>query len=136
MKCSNCGFENPENAKFCGKCGRLIGPETTGPVQTVQKQTQVKNPGIAALLSFLISGAGQIYNGQLAKGIAAFITMTIGFIIAISTPSVMDPAMLLLILFMWIVILIVWIYWVYDAYNTAQKINRGEIKVDTISLTQ
>lgn len=29
----------------------------------------MKNPGIAAVLSFLITGLGQIYNGQIGKGI-------------------------------------------------------------------
>lgn len=24
MKCSNCGFENPEKSKFCGKCGKAL----------------------------------------------------------------------------------------------------------------
>jgi len=32
----------------------------------------VKNPGLAAILSFFICGLGQIYNGQIAKGIALF----------------------------------------------------------------
>jgi hypothetical protein len=29
----------------------------------------VKNPGTAAVLSFLITGLGRIYNGQVAKGL-------------------------------------------------------------------
>lgn len=24
MKCSNCGFENPEKSKYCGKCGKAL----------------------------------------------------------------------------------------------------------------
>ncbi len=24
MKCSYCGFENPEKSKFCGKCGKTL----------------------------------------------------------------------------------------------------------------
>ena len=30
MKCPNCGFENPEVAKFCGKCGTVIRTTQTG----------------------------------------------------------------------------------------------------------
>ncbi|HLB71703.1 MAG TPA: zinc ribbon domain-containing protein [Candidatus Methanoperedens sp.] len=30
MKCPNCGFENPEMAKFCGKCGTVIRTTQTG----------------------------------------------------------------------------------------------------------
>jgi TM2 domain-containing membrane protein YozV len=33
---------------------------------------QDKSPGVALLLSFLIVGAGQLYNGQIAKGILMF----------------------------------------------------------------
>jgi TM2 domain-containing membrane protein YozV len=32
----------------------------------------LKNPGLAAVLSFFISGLGQIYNGQIAKGVGLF----------------------------------------------------------------
>jgi hypothetical protein len=26
MKCSNCGFENPEGFAYCGKCGHKLAP--------------------------------------------------------------------------------------------------------------
>ncbi len=27
MKCFDCGFENPEKSKFCGKCGKALARE-------------------------------------------------------------------------------------------------------------
>ena len=36
-----------------------------------------KNPGLAAVLSFFYMGLGQIYNGQIAKGIAFIVGYSI-----------------------------------------------------------
>lgn len=60
-----------------------------------------KNPGVALLLSFLIVGAGQLYNGQVLKGIFMFIS-------AIA---------LWFLLMGWIVHLWSW----FDAYIVAKK---------------
>jgi TM2 domain-containing membrane protein YozV len=38
-----------------------------------------KNPGEAAVLSFLWTGLGQIYNGQLAKGIVTAVIYPLAF---------------------------------------------------------
>ena len=69
-----------------------------------------KNPGLAAVLSFFYMGLGQIYNGQILKGIAFFITYSISWLLIwffigfLTTP-------------------ILWIYGIYDAYKSAEKIN-------------
>ncbi|MEJ2625738.1 MAG: GYF domain-containing protein [Pseudolabrys sp.] len=62
-----------------------------------------KSPGIALLLSLLICGVGQMYNGQVGKGIL----MLVGCILA------------------WFILLgwIVWIWSMVDAYQTAKKMN-------------
>ncbi len=77
---------------------------------------QRKNEGLAAVLSFLFTGLGQIYNGQIGKGLAFIVP---GIVFAVT------------ILFLVGLILypVFWIYNIYDAYNTAKKINAGEIKV-------
>jgi TM2 domain-containing membrane protein YozV len=74
-----------------------------------------KSAGIAAVCSFLFTGLGQIYNGQIGKGILFVI---IGIILAFT------------ILFLIGIILypIFWVYNIYDAYSTAKKINAGLIK--------
>ncbi|KMO12172.1 GYF domain-containing protein [Methylobacterium platani] len=62
-----------------------------------------KSPGIALVLSLVICGIGQMYNGQVAKGIL----MLLGSIL------------------LWLVMLgwIVWIWSMIDAYQTAKAIN-------------
>jgi uncharacterized membrane protein YvbJ len=37
MKCSSCGFENEENAKFCKQCGAPLGAQQTQPPQYAQQ---------------------------------------------------------------------------------------------------
>ncbi|PHS08279.1 MAG: hypothetical protein COA78_12890 [Blastopirellula sp.] len=70
-----------------------------------------KNPGVAIVLSFFFFGLGQLYNGQIGKGI--FI-MFLAFIFA---------------LLIWVVIgiflLPVLYFWqLYDAYQSAEDYNR------------
>jgi TM2 domain-containing membrane protein YozV len=65
--------------------------------------TAQKSPGVALLLSLLICGVGQMYNGQIAKGIL----MLIGCILAWS------------FYLGWIV----WLWGMVDAYSTAKDMN-------------
>ena len=62
-----------------------------------------KSPGVALLLSLLICGVGQMYNGQVGKGIL----MLIGCIL------------------LWLAFLgwIIWIWSMIDAYQTAKGMN-------------
>jgi TM2 domain-containing membrane protein YozV len=82
MFCSACGANNDSNAKFCHACGQLVaGAPTTAPppvdhgsmrgATQTQVQPQVvtgKSPVVAAILSALIVGVGQFYNGDVKKG--------------------------------------------------------------------
>jgi len=104
--CQNCGAEIDLVAEICPKCGVRIAPP---PAVHVEK----KSEGIAAVCSFLFTGLGQIYNGQIGKGILFLI---IGVILAFS----------ILILIGLILYPIFWVYNIYDAYKTAQRINAGE----------
>jgi TM2 domain-containing membrane protein YozV len=69
-----------------------------------------KNPGLAAVLSFFYMGLGQIYNGQIAKGIAFIVFYSLSIV-------------LMLILIGFITTPILFIYGMYDAYKSAEKIN-------------
>ena len=117
--CANCGFEMPVTIKFCPECGH---PTDAAP--KVQNNTVVNsnaNPGLAAILSFLICGLGQIYLGLVKKGLILLIAAIIsGF--------------LTIILIGWVTFFIVWIYSIYDAYKSAQKIQSGIAVEDTIDL--
>jgi TM2 domain-containing membrane protein YozV len=64
---------------------------------------QIKNPGLAAIFSLFWPGAGQIYNGQVGKGIATMVVFWIT---------------------VWVFVgFVVQIWAVFDAYNQAKLIN-------------
>lgn len=62
-----------------------------------------KSPAVAVILSLLILGLGQIYNGEIGKGILFFVSN----------------------LLLWVVLLgwIIWIWAAVDAYQKAKRIN-------------
>lgn len=70
-----------------------------------------KNPGLAAVLSFLITGLGQIYNGQIGKGIGLLIAAAVS-------------AALCTVIIGFVFLPVIWIYGIYDAYKTTEKLNR------------
>jgi TM2 domain-containing membrane protein YozV len=70
-----------------------------------------KNPGLAAVLSFFYMGLGQIYNGQIGKGIAFIVAYTISIVLIFIIIGIITTPIL-------------FIYGMYDAYKSAEKINR------------
>lgn len=73
-------------------------------------QQPPKNPTLAAILSFLINGLGQVYNGQIGKGILIFVVQIIN-------------VLLMSIVIGFITTPIVWIWSIYDAYKVATRLN-------------
>lgn len=84
-----------------------------------------KSPIIAAVTSFFIPGLGQVYNGDLIKGLAFIIIGTILVLLAFVfiIPALMAPILLVFVLVLSIPYLVFWTYNIYDAYRTAEKIN-------------
>jgi len=103
MFCSKCGAENPDGARFCGKCGAAMAAAAPtpapGPADTVRggggaapapvvvnnsgsgmstATPTGKTPWVATLLSFFISGLGQLYNGDFKKGAVMFVGAVLG----------------------------------------------------------
>ncbi|MCJ7638298.1 MAG: hypothetical protein MUO70_00185 [Euryarchaeota archaeon] len=74
-----------------------------------------KNPGVAAVLSFFWAGLGQIYNGQLAKGI--------GFMVLYAF-----SVLLIFVLIGLLLAPIVWLIGMWDAYHTAQQYNERQLQ--------
>ncbi len=69
-----------------------------------------KNPTTATILSFFIMGLGQIYNGQIGKGVMFVILYVISWVL------------------MWVVVgfittPILWIWGMVDANKSAKRIN-------------
>ena len=75
----------------------------------------MKSSGLAVVLSFFISGLGQIYNGQIAKGL--------GFLFA-----VIVSWLLTFLIIGWLPLLIFWIWSMVDAYKSAERINAGSAR--------
>jgi len=104
MYCPNCGAElQYENAEVCPTRGvRIKNPPAPA--------DEFKSTGIAAIASFVIPGLGQIYCGEIGRGIL----ILIGFVIACLT---------IIILIGIILAPIVWVWNIYDAYTLATSIN-------------
>lgn len=97
-------------------------------------ETAKPNPGVAAVLSFVFSGLGQIYNGEIKKGL---------LLIALSTVSMLAIIIGAVLIGYWlrfpftnkqglfigialflsgiIVVMVVGIYSIFDAYKVANK---------------
>lgn len=93
-----------------------------------------QNPGVAAVLSFVFNGLGQIYNGQIAKGLVIILVSSIAMIIMLVgavfmghfiitdfsyPPEFMIGSIMLIVGISATIVLS--IYNIYDAYYTAQK---------------
>jgi TM2 domain-containing membrane protein YozV len=132
MYCSGCGASVNDSQNFCPYCGRAAGTNysavatatpasapapATEVVQTTIRTTREviviespKSPGLAAVLSFFWAGLGQIYNGEIGKGVVLMILHAISWI-------------MIMILVGLITTPILWIYGMIDAYKTAEMIN-------------
>ena len=121
MFCPNCGAQNTDTAKFCEKCGTGLTPAAPAPPHpdtrvrgvepSVSRSGQVvagKNPTVALVLSLVIPGAGQFYNGDIKKGALMLVVAIIGGIV---TPG--------------LVTLGIWIWSMIDAYQVAS--GKGKI---------
>jgi hypothetical protein len=93
-----------------------------------------RNPGLAAVFSFIFSGLGQLYNGQIFKGLAIIFLSTISMLgliiggiflgrwllgkIIFGNELVLGLAFFLIGL---VFICILGIYSIFDAYRVAAK---------------
>ena len=75
----------------------------------------MKNPGTAAVLSFVITDMGQIYNGQVAKGIS-FVALQL---VNIALMTMLLGSMTFFLL---------WVDARYDADKPAEKIQARSVR--------
>lgn len=133
MFCGNCGRELPMDNLFCNYCGKAVAMVSSesglsSPTalavkmipQTVVVIQNQKSPGAAAVLSFVIAGAGQIYNGQIGKGFAFLVCIVISWLLT----SLVIGIVPLLILTIWSVV---------DAYRTAERINATALQRGSVA---
>lgn len=120
MYCAHCGIPNDDSARFCEKCGTALlstshresssdHPSPPTPAQSPldgrmrgmkadgKQYPENKTPWLALLLSGLVVGVGQFYNGDIKKGavmlivalVAAWLTAGIGWL-ALAVWSMVD----------------------------------------------
>lgn len=89
-KCPFCAEQIQAEAIKCKHCGEMIDSTRRSQASFSQPQTithiqpQRKwSPGVAALLSFLIPGAGQIYKGNIGSGLVWMFFVVVGYIMLI-----------------------------------------------------
>jgi TM2 domain-containing membrane protein YozV len=115
--CQSCGEPIKAEAEVCPNCG----------VRQQGSPGEEKSSAVSFIASLIIPGAGQAYNEQIGRAIAMFfgavVADTIIVLLAIILTFILiGPLFLLLIPVVHVAI-------AYDAYNQAEKINRGEITV-------
>ena len=102
MFCPRCGQANRYDARYCSSCSAPMPDEP---------RAGGHSPGLAAVLSFFWCGLGQVYNGQIGKGLVMMAAYAVSW-----------WAMWLIVGF--ITTPILWVWGMYDAYRTAERRNR------------
>lgn len=105
-KCPFCAEEISFEAIKCKHCGEILDDQIRAERQQATLLPQQKerkwSPGVAALLSLLIPGAGQIYKGNVFRGLIWLVVVALSYfslfdlgivlhLICIVTASLGDP---------------------------------------------
>ena len=77
IKCPECSNQISDLAFSCPSCGYTLRKQEAQ--EKVAIVSAPFSPGIAAVLSFLIPGLGQIYKTQILGGLIWFMVVLIGY---------------------------------------------------------
>lgn len=112
--CRNCGAVISEDAEICPDCGvRQRDPPSNSVESLLEDLTEGGNPFVAAGLSVVFPGLGQLYNRELQKAILVMVASLIALASMLAFVGlVLYPA--------------VWLYAIYDAYVVADRQSKGK----------
>lgn len=79
IRCPYCAEVIAAAAKKCKHCGEYLDQSLRQSAVPAPAAQQAWIPGVAAVLSLVIPGAGQIYKGQLNAGIAWLVGVVVGY---------------------------------------------------------
>lgn len=104
----------------CYNCGlQFVAQEAASPPMAPQEPARYrprgtpKSPGLAAVLSFIFPGLGQVCNGQIGKGLGlVLLNLLLGLITGLTVG---------IGLIAWLPF---WIWVIYDAHAVAERHNR------------
>lgn len=108
IHCKNCDNEVYDKVEVCPHCGIRL------------RIVVVKNPGVAAVLSFFVPGLGYIYNGNIIIGIVFFMIEIL--LLGIDTYLFRSLQLREGLIFL-VIIFILWVYNVYSVYIVTEKVN-------------
>jgi len=136
--CSKCGRGLEDGTRFCPSCGNDTMGQGNNNDQNgnnyqnnnTQRVIQMrdKSSGLAAVLSFLWAGLGQIYVGKIVRGL---IFMLVWAIVAAGAMGIIFVGVLsgsigvigLAIIIYYVLLLIFWIWNIIDAHKLANEYN-------------
>lgn len=113
--CRDCGAVIDARAEICPECGvRQRDPPKSSVDSALDDLFEGGNPFVAAVLSAVFPGLGQLYNRELERGLV----FAVGFLVA--TASVM-------VLIGFFLAPAVWLYAVYDALRGVRRLHPGRL---------
>ena len=101
--CRDCGESISARAEICPACGVRQRP----PPSSLDAALAGGNPFVAAALSAILPGLGQLYNRELERGLAF---VAAGVLAGLSTVVLVGV----------VLYPVVWLYAIYDAYTRAE----------------
>ena len=147
--CVSCGNQMRDGAAFCSKCGTGTGRQRAAVAsasadRTIMVMQRQKSSGAAAVLSFFWCGLGQIYNGQIGKGLLMMVCYPpimwfgvmltfFGAVAAGGAASSSDQAAGSGVALLGLGFLVgggsLWVFGMVNAYRTAERLNEEQLRV-------